>query len=443
MDDKDVHNILGGDKPTAFARYRKAMEQALIDVSFMKSSDFMVLQAYFLYLITMRLWIDPRSLFCLIGIAVRMATRIGLHRDGAQFGLSPFETEQRRRLWWQIVVLDKRIAEITGSPISALSSMGADCRYPLNVNDTDLHPQSKEPPLPSPGMTEMTFSLTRIEITVASAPDGIRPNPKISNNESCATDPSKPRKQNTNISENLDRYCKHMESAYLMHCDTKIPLQLFTLLTTRVSLYKLRVLDFICRGTSSPDPDHKRQDAAFLAAIHMLESDNTIHTTASLSGLVWYSNMQIPLPGYIFLANEIRHRTTGELCERAWDAICQSPYHKGLSRNLRSPLHVALGQTILKAWGARERAELEGGKVLQPPVLVASLRETLPGHLTGQRAGRDMAGATMEAEDGSFFLRGSAPSSLNEAGNVMPGEHMMLDSMAGISWCFWWFLGGF
>ena len=34
---------------------------------------------------------------------------------------------------------------------------------------------------------------------------------------------------------------------------------------------------------------------------------------------------------------------------------------------------------------------------------------------------------------GLSFLRGSAPSSLNEAGSVMPGEHMMLDSMAGIS----------
>jgi hypothetical protein len=284
----------------------------------------------------------------------------------------------------------------------------------------------------------MTFTLTRIEITAASAPDGIRPNPKISNNahpsnESRTTDPTKPQKRNPNISENLDRYCKHIESAYLKHCDPKIPLQLFTLLMTRVSLYKLRVLDFVCRGTSSPDPDHKRQDAAFLAAIHMLESDNTIHTTESLRGLIWYSNMQIPLPGYIFLANELRHRTTGELCERAWDAICQSPYHKGLSRNFRSPLHVALGQTILKAWGARERAELERGKVLQAPVLVTSLRETLPGHLTRQRAGRNMAGATMEAGDGSFLLHGSAPSSLNEAGNMMPGENMTLDSMAGIS----------
>ncbi|KAJ5294690.1 hypothetical protein PENANT_c014G01870 [Penicillium antarcticum] len=426
MDEKGVQNILECDQSTAFARYREAMEQALIDACFMKSSDFMVLQAYILYLITMRLWIDPRSLFCLIGIAVRMATRIGLHRDGAQFGLSPFDTEQRRRLWWQIVVLDKRIAEITGSPINALSSMGADCRYPLNVNDTDLHPQSKEPPLWSPGITEMTFALTRIEITIASAPNGIRPNPRAPEsaifNKASTTDPTS-QTPDPNISETLDRYCRHMETTYLKHCNTEIPLQLFTLLMTRVSLHKLRVLDFVCRGTTSPDPDKERQDAAFLAAIEMLESDNTIHSTPSLRGLVWYSHMHIPLPGYIFLANELRDRTHGELCERAWIAICRSPYHKGLSRNLRSPLHVALAQALLKSWRAKERVELKSGRVLQVPGLVSSLRESLPGHLTKQKVGRNVAGAAMEAEDWS------KPSSMHETGNMMSGENMLLESM--------------
>ncbi|KAJ5748300.1 uncharacterized protein N7511_009996 [Penicillium nucicola] len=429
MDDKDIKNILGVDKSTAFARYRGGMEQALIEAEFMKTSDLMVLQAYFLYLINLRLCIDPRSLFCLIGIAVRMATRIGLHRDGAQFGLSPFNTEQRRRLWWQVVVLDKRIAEITGSPINALSSSGADCQYPLNVNDTDLHPQSKEPPVQSPGLTEMTFALTRIEITVASAPDGIRPNPKVPktaplSNDSSTTD-STIQNSNPNTPESLNRYFEHMETIYLKQCDTKVPIQLFTLLMTRVSMHKLRVLDFVCRGASSPDPGQERQDAAFLAAIQMLESDNTVHSTESLRGLVWYSQMHIPLPGYIFLANELRHRITGDLCERAWDAICQSHYHQDLSRNLRSPLHVALAHSLLKAWGARERVELEGGRVLQAPALVASLREALPGYLVRQRTGKSVTGAAMETEDGSN------PNSRDDTGNVMSGENMLLGSMAG------------
>lgn len=105
----------------------------------------------------------------MIGIAVRVATHLGLHRDGAQLGLFPFETEQRRRLWWQLIVLDQRMAEMTGSAIMALSSSGADCRLPLNVNDTDLHPHAEDFPRPHTRPTEMLLCLTRIELTIAAA----------------------------------------------------------------------------------------------------------------------------------------------------------------------------------------------------------------------------------------------------------------------------------
>ena len=32
---------------------------------------------------------------------------MGLHRDGSKLGLKPYDTEMRRRCWWQIVVLDE------------------------------------------------------------------------------------------------------------------------------------------------------------------------------------------------------------------------------------------------------------------------------------------------------------------------------------------------
>lgn len=332
---------------------------------------------------------DPRSLFCYIGIAVRIATRLGLHRDGAQFGLPPFEIEQRRRLWWQIVALDKRVADITGSPTSALSSMGTDCKFPLNVNDIDLHPHAKEPPVPSTGATEMTFFLTRIEITIASAPDGIRPSPRIP--ESFEVDlSSRPVPLGTNSTRNqsdhLDRYCSYIESTYLAKCNPSIPIHHFTATIARVSLCKLRVLDFICRDTSPTDGNGKRRDIAFSAAIDLLEADNEINRTEGLRGFIWYSHMQLPLPGYIFLANELRHRTTGELCQRAWEALLQSPYHQGLSKDLRSPLHVGLAQAVLTAWDARQNAETQLGRSLQQPELVAALRVSVAHHLSQQKS---------------------------------------------------------
>jgi hypothetical protein len=46
------------------------------------------------------------------GVAVRLGQTMGLHRDGITLGLSPFETEMRRRLWWHLVHLDFRAADM-------------------------------------------------------------------------------------------------------------------------------------------------------------------------------------------------------------------------------------------------------------------------------------------------------------------------------------------
>jgi len=50
----------------------------------------------------------------LSGVAMRIAQRIGLHRDPETLGIDPFNCEMRRRLWNQIWVLDVRSAEFAG-----------------------------------------------------------------------------------------------------------------------------------------------------------------------------------------------------------------------------------------------------------------------------------------------------------------------------------------
>lgn len=323
---------------------------------------------------------DPRSLFCLIGIAVRMATRMGVHRDGAQFGLSPFETEQRRRLWWQLAALDKRMAEMTGSAITALSSSGSDCRLPLNINDADLYLHSNDPPKSSNGPTEMLFCLTRIQLLIAAEPTSIQPNsttiknPQKHTNSTVSPDTSNG-EGNRPSSRDLDQYCSYIEAVYLKHCDPKIPVQLLALMATRSALCKLRVVEFMCRGIPTSSLSDSDRDALFLAAIKMLEYDDVIYTTESLHGFLWYTQIQGPLPGYIFLISELRERTTGELCERAWKAICDNHEHRKFHRNIGNPMHVAFMDATIRAWDAREKAELRLGRSIEPPSLVALHRQ--------------------------------------------------------------------
>src|SRR5690242_19811923 len=111
---------------------------------------------------SMLLTADPSSLGTLMGSAIRMAQSQGLHRDGTALGLSAFETEMRRRLWWYIVTLDERLTELAGSESSSFRF--TDTALPSNVNDADLEPDMPKLPRERTGASEMTFCLVKYEI---------------------------------------------------------------------------------------------------------------------------------------------------------------------------------------------------------------------------------------------------------------------------------------
>lgn len=68
------------------------------------------LQALVLYIVFLRHH-EPRLSWNLSGLAIRLAQNFGIHREGSLFRLSKFDIEMRRRLWWQIAVLDTPSAE--------------------------------------------------------------------------------------------------------------------------------------------------------------------------------------------------------------------------------------------------------------------------------------------------------------------------------------------
>lgn len=47
-----------------------------------------------------------------IGLTMRAAQTFGLHRDGSPRGLSPFEVEMRRRVWFALCAFDRRVSQV-------------------------------------------------------------------------------------------------------------------------------------------------------------------------------------------------------------------------------------------------------------------------------------------------------------------------------------------
>ncbi|KAH8152507.1 uncharacterized protein LAJ45_03347 [Morchella importuna] len=66
-----------------------------------------------LYAATMK---EPLTSCSFVGMAMRVAQSMGLHRDGSLFELSEVECEVRRRVWWHIMYLDVQGAIATGLP---------------------------------------------------------------------------------------------------------------------------------------------------------------------------------------------------------------------------------------------------------------------------------------------------------------------------------------
>ena len=344
---------------------------------------------------------DPRQIFCLLAIAVRIAQRMGLHRDSAPFGHTPFEVEQRRRLWWTIVAYDGRIGEMTGATVTSISSNG-DARLPLNINDTDLHVDAKESPVPHQGATEMLFCLTRLEISLVVRSDSQRDGPIRAADaagqpvpaSSAPPIPTVRIANMENLTYTLDGFCAHIESQYLRHCDEKIPLHFFTLTMTRQALCKMRILGFLVRlnqgaislpgeGPSPPQPPNQAQqhplndaerDALFNEAIQMIEYDNVLQSAETLRPYRWYTYMHFPVPAYMFLVAELRRRTLGPVVERAWVAVSENYVRRGEMNNLHNPMHVGFGRMFVKAWDAREAGLRAVGRVEKEPGWIERLR---------------------------------------------------------------------
>ncbi|KAL8677396.1 MAG: hypothetical protein Q9186_006171 [Xanthomendoza sp. 1 TL-2023] len=388
--------------------------------------------------------VDPRALWIHSGTAIRLGQRIGLHRDGTALGLPPFEIEIRRRLWWQMVVVDTRLAEISGAGTSMLSAPFNTC-LPLNVNDADLSPEMGELPPEHTRTTDMTFCLTRYEIANFL---------KCSNTDFFFFDGAwaKPDGAPATLEEKdraIDELEQRLEEKYLKHCsDAKIPLHFLTRIFLRNAIYRMRVV--------AHHPQHRPDKGAGMPAeekeylcrlnLNMIENDNFAHGNKSVDKFAWYLNMNFQFPALIYLISELRHRTRGELADRGWTAINKGFEHRiqFIVRRRDSPIFKATSALALKAWQAREiDAAAHREPIPEPPNYINTLRsifgEPPPKRRrsigdgldpTGKHTTQNDSVAGSEALQDNAETKSSVPGPSGESG-VNPMEWSPMD------WSYW------
>lgn len=151
----------GQDREQLFTQLRAGTEEALAQADFINTTSISVVQALTLHLIFNKRDHSARYSWTLIGLLIRIAVSIGLHRDGTRFpNISPFEIENRRRLWWHICLFDERLSD-GQVPGFGISESGFDTLPPTNVNDDDLDPDMAAPAAAREGHTDTSLTLVR------------------------------------------------------------------------------------------------------------------------------------------------------------------------------------------------------------------------------------------------------------------------------------------
>ncbi|KAJ5162168.1 hypothetical protein N7492_007560 [Penicillium capsulatum] len=92
----------------------------------------------------------PNTGWNYLGLAVRMAMSLGLHKEFPGWKISLLQREIRRRLWWGVFIFDSGAAKTFGRPILLPEENVMDAKQVLNIQDEALVPLTTTLPSESP-----------------------------------------------------------------------------------------------------------------------------------------------------------------------------------------------------------------------------------------------------------------------------------------------------
>ncbi|KPM41047.1 hypothetical protein AK830_g5528 [Neonectria ditissima] len=379
MAEEECVKRLGRSRNILLQRYHFATRQALVNASFLKTTEMSVLQALVLFLIPCRYSYDSHTYWILTGVAVRIGQRIGLHRDGEKLGLPPFEVQMRRRLYYQLLPLDGIASQMSGTGMVMMPDTW-DTRPPLNLNDDQIWPGMTETPEEHKGATDMIFCLTRACIGKFFADAG----------KSMHSAGSGQFRDYTEADLAISKAESEVEERFIRYCDIVNPLHFLTMASARCGITAMRLRVRMPKIRNQTATDTERKDLFHLAE-KILDTDAAAYAHASLKRYQWHVrpfflwgtwDSLILVIASLWRVGLLSSAET----DAAW-ARAEQVYgnHAELLESKRA-LYVAFGRLTLKAWAAN------------PP----STRVPEPAFITALRSRRkarcDSSTATLSAE---------------------------------------------
>lgn len=388
LKDNECKQRLGESRRVLLPRYISATKAALSRARFMGNTSLVILQALIIHLLAVRDIYEPRAVWSLTGVAIRIAQSMGLDRDGVCLGLPPFETEMRRRIWWQLKTHDFRTAELCG--ITKFHDLHIDAestKWPTNINDNQLYPGmaslATEPNMP----TDAVFISLKCELLKFAA--GRVANFRRQAKTSDPWDLYMSGSDTEEIGESFGDIEELLETKYLRYCDPSQPLHLMAMLMARCSINILRFLSHHPRKWTSIEqsPLSERQ-WVWKVCLKILEQQNMLQSNPHLKRFAWHAPYFQQWHAIIHILDTLRASPLALDANKAWKII-SSTYENNpeMASDMRKPIHIAVGNLSLKAYSNRETA-LQNEDTCPPPTphFIIQLRQQCEAAKTKRQA---------------------------------------------------------
>ncbi|KAH7131575.1 fungal-specific transcription factor domain-containing protein [Dactylonectria estremocensis] len=377
MTEQESAQVLKMPREDGILRFASGAKMALARAKFMEKYDLMTLQTLVLYLLSLHGRISRHETWVLSGIQIRMAQKLGLHRDGERLNLSPFEAEMRRRLWWQILMSDTKYAIASGFHEPFLT-WNYDTKVPHNVNDADLFPNFMEPIRPRESPTEMGFYLILCEMCRFIIEN------RITDFQTLALGQIANGKKTPSASD----MCKELIQIFdikLQDIEDKYidpsagPLHLLAskfrhVLTAELLCIMTPIQELPEWGTEI----FNAEDNVFRICLIHFENHVAISDEMAGTNFEWFLKLHFETDAILYIAGQLQTRTLGSLVDRSWSLLDHAYHVQPELWDMSRKENVEIGISILKAWRVRERALFNIGLPYDTSAIVLKLKTIVP-----------------------------------------------------------------
>ena len=318
MSEDEISQQFGTNKNVLIDSLRSGTEMALSKANFLRTTKIDTMQALVMYLIPLIRAEVSRAHSALVGMAIRLAECMGLHRDGSFYNMTAVQVHVRRMVWHQLCFLDMRTCEATG-PRPQIRPGDYDTQLPLNVDDVDF--LAATPPTKDKDCwTDTTLFRIRAEVTALRRELW-----------SDIVQVDKKKKSLTSTLVKVQKARSRMETQFSHVLDASIPVQKMCqhVINLGVNGCFLQVLHRYLFSTATRMPDRLRQ-ILIQAGVMQMENGIAVETDPALAPWSWYKGALNQYHSALLLMVEVYAYPMRKDAARIWkclDYIFEIPAH--------------------------------------------------------------------------------------------------------------------